>query len=75
MVIPALSNCSRTLRRWSTSRTSGYEMVIGEKSEELFRLQNDEGSYNSEVIKTMQNGLRVMLENEDLMWRQRAKTD
>lgn len=47
--------------------------LSNKKLKELTELQQTEGPTNVAVMRTLQNELHVMMEQEDLKWRQRAK--
>lgn len=49
--------------------------MIKEKIEELRRLQEAERPNNVEVIKNLQQELSYLLEQEDMRWRQRTKSN
>lgn len=51
------------------------EWAIKEKYEVLRHMQKVRGSHNIEEIKNMQKEIGIMLDNVDLKWRQRAKTN
>lgn len=67
-----LKLCSGSFVRWSSQRKDG-EKEIGIKTERLKKEQEVEGPHNIAMIKMMQEEFGVLLEKEDLKWKQRAK--
>lgn len=68
-----LKNYSTSLIRWSCIKKTDAERVNLEKTEVLKSLQDDEGPHNVEAIRSLQKQLGLLLEKEDLKWRQWAK--
>ncbi|XP_042941294.1 uncharacterized protein LOC122275977 [Carya illinoinensis] len=68
-----LLNCQGDLTRWSSRRHKDFGAAMKQKTERLkFELDN-EGPHNIELIKQLQGEMGLLLEQEDLKWRQRAK--
>ena len=57
---------------WS-KKFGSTERLLKEKSALLEKLQQHEGPHNQDAIKGLQNEVALILEREDLNWRQRAK--
>lgn len=68
-----LESCKTTHERWSKQTNSDRTKEIKEKSDLLKQLQDAESRYNVEDVKKIQRELGVLLQNEDLKWKQRAK--
>lgn len=48
-------------------------LELKQKPERLRHEQEHEGPHNAELIKSLQSELGLILEQEDITWRQRAK--
>ncbi|XP_035546588.1 uncharacterized protein LOC118348634 [Juglans regia] len=70
-----LNETREALVRWSKQRVSDHKKALAEKSELLKELQKNEGSHNIATIKVLQKEIGVLLETEDVKWRQRAKVN
>lgn len=68
-----LMNCTRELVRWSACREKEDVKEIMQKIERLKIEQENEGPHNAEIIKILHKKLRLLLEQEDMKWRQRTK--
>ncbi|XP_042980139.1 uncharacterized protein LOC122310310 [Carya illinoinensis] len=68
-----LSRCQRELLHWSFQRRQNAEILIKEKTERLKEEQENEGPHNARIIKSLQRDLGLLLAQEDLKWKQRAK--
>lgn len=68
-----LAQCRRGLKSWSIARKQDYSFAITSKLARLKELQNQEAPTNMEEIKSLQKELNILLEQEDIRWKQRAK--
>lgn len=67
-----LVKCSEFLSQWSKKFGSTYRM-LREQTAKLEKLQQQEGPHNQVAIKGLKKEIALMLDKEDLKWRQRAK--
>lgn len=67
-----MKHCKRELVRWSSYRNREVEKEIKQKTERLKNEQKNEGPHNVEIIKTLHGELGLLLEQEDMKWKQRA---
>lgn len=68
-----LNKTEGALSTWS--RQMALERASIVKIELLRKLQENEGSHNIAAIKELQREIGVMLEKEDLRWKQRVKVN
>lgn len=68
-----LSKCRTSRLRWSKGKSGRIVVFIKQKTKELEVLQQQEGPKNSEEIRKLNGEIEVLLEQEDLRWKQRAK--
>jgi exonuclease III len=68
-----LETCQRQLVRWSGAKFSSAEKLIKEKTKALEALQIQEESENWEEITGLKNEIEILMEQEDVKWKQRAK--
>ena len=68
-----LSECRISLRKWSKGILGDSATQIKRKTLEVEELQRNEGPENSEAIKSLNAEIELLLEKEDLYWKQRAK--
>ncbi|XP_042939464.1 uncharacterized protein LOC122274492 [Carya illinoinensis] len=68
-----LACCRVSLRRWSRGLNKGREGEIKEKSVQLRVLEEEEGPNNMGEIKKLRGEQSILLDKEDLRWKQRVK--
>lgn len=68
-----LLDCQVGLRRWSTSIHKGRPKEIKQKSAKLKKLQEEEGPTVMTEIKLLKKEVNVLMDKEDLKWKQRVK--
>ena len=68
-----LSKCHISLQRWSKGKLGDSADQIKQKTHEVEVLQHNEGPENSEEIKKLNAEIELLLEKEDLRWKQQAK--
>lgn len=69
----SLRKCSVGLGQWSSSTWSDREKLIAKKTAQLKSLQDCEGIDNVDDIKMLKREVGILLAQEDLRWKQRAK--
>ncbi|XP_042950053.1 uncharacterized protein LOC122282165 [Carya illinoinensis] len=69
------NDCAQKLTKWSKGKNVDCVKEILLKTEELKKMQDVEGPQNIAAIKDLQKELDILLEQEDLKWRQRAKVN
>ncbi|XP_041011334.1 uncharacterized protein LOC121255116 [Juglans microcarpa x Juglans regia] len=69
-----LKRCSKALSQWSKYTFIERDHLLRVKTERLREMQAAEEWGNIEVIKGLREEVGIMLEQEDLKWRQRSKT-
>ncbi|XP_042939555.1 uncharacterized protein LOC122274595 [Carya illinoinensis] len=69
-----LEICSKGLKKWSRNLIKDRTTAIKEKFKEIKQLQSYERVDNMGVLKRLQNELGFLLDQEDVRWKQRAKT-
>ncbi|XP_042988614.1 uncharacterized protein LOC122316144 [Carya illinoinensis] len=74
-VIGLLNNSRMAFQIWSKMKKQRNGKEVEEKTKLLQRLQAEESNENVEEIRKITTELHSLLENEDLWWKQRAKTD
>ncbi|XP_041027017.1 uncharacterized protein LOC121267238 [Juglans microcarpa x Juglans regia] len=74
-VVKLLENSKAVFQKWSKKLNNEGKNDIEEKSRLLQRLQENENSGNALEIRKVKEELNLLLEKEDLRWRQRAKTN
>lgn len=70
-----MKNCKKSLKAWARNQKEHEEILIKEKLSMLHHLQLADSLDNEEDEPAMQEELHVLLELEDLKWRQKAKTN
>ncbi|XP_042954664.1 uncharacterized protein LOC122291085 [Carya illinoinensis] len=65
--------CSRALSRWDSRRKQEAAEELKSINERLKWEQQNEGPHNVTIIKELQKKFGLIMEQEDLKWRQRAK--
>ncbi|XP_042984774.1 uncharacterized protein LOC122313665 [Carya illinoinensis] len=68
-----LKSCSQVLGRWSKQCAKDRGKEIKEMTERLKQLQVEEGGHNTMEIKRFQEEMGLLMDQEDLKWKQRAK--
>jgi hypothetical protein len=68
-----LSKCRTSLIRRGNGKLGNNTVLNKQKTKELEVLQRHEGPKNGEAIKKLNAEIEVLLEQEDLRWKQRAK--
>jgi hypothetical protein len=68
-----LGRCGEVLKKWGRGKFGNIEESIKSKTATLEALQREEGPRNVDRIKTLQQEIDLLLEQEDVKWRQRAK--
>jgi hypothetical protein len=68
-----LKRCGDVLKSWSREKLCNTEKIIKSKIACLEALQREEGPWEVAEIKILQQEIDVLLEQEDLKWKQRAK--
>ncbi|XP_042962692.1 uncharacterized protein LOC122296963 [Carya illinoinensis] len=74
-VMGLLNNSRKALQLWSKSKRQRSGKEIEDKTKYLKRLQAEESRGNVEEIRKTTTDLHLLLEKEDLWWKQRAKTN
>jgi hypothetical protein len=68
-----LAHCQTKLSQWSYRKFGDSERVLEDKTKQLEELQRQEGAEDWPAIKALKGDIDVILENEDMKWKQRAK--
>jgi hypothetical protein len=68
-----LDRCKIELQKWSRAKFGQAKRTIKQLSTKLQCLQEEEKPENLENIKRLQGELNLLLEMEDMKWKQRAK--
>lgn len=68
-----LEGCKYDLSRWSSKKYGAVNKQIRSLSSQLERLQAQEHPGNLERITRIQQEINLLLEMEDIRWKQRAK--
>lgn len=68
-----LSACQKALSRWSKQKFGRDAELLKQKRERLLELQRSSRSEQSVAIKHLQEDIDIILEREDVRWKQRAK--
>ncbi|XP_042969000.1 uncharacterized protein LOC122301671 [Carya illinoinensis] len=74
-MVELLNRSKEVLQKWSKQLRKGRKNEIEERTNLLQRLQAVEDRYNVIEIKRVKEEVSLMLEKDDLRWRQRAKTN
>lgn len=61
-----LKRCQQNLQRWVRKTAHSTDELIKQKTKELNEVQQTEGPTDVAVMRTLQNQLHVMMEQEDL---------
>jgi predicted nucleic-acid-binding protein len=61
------------LTPWSSQKFHVKNHVLKDKTAQLERLQRQENEANLSVIKTLKNEIEIILKDEDMRLKQRAK--
>lgn len=70
-----LQLCSRELINWSAKQRRDTYKEIEEKQLRLDQLQKLKGPKDNEAIRALEEDLALLLEKEDIKWKQQAKRD
>jgi hypothetical protein len=70
-----LDECKKELSRWKKNHVGVLERDIQEKSKQLQSLQEVEGVPDIGALKKLRTELMILKDQEDLVWRQRARED
>ncbi|XP_040987779.1 uncharacterized protein LOC121235497 [Juglans microcarpa x Juglans regia] len=70
-----LNETREALVRWSKQRAFDHKKALVEKTALLKELLKNEGSHNTAAIKALQREIGVLLEKDDVKWKQRAKVN
>lgn len=65
-----LANCHRDLSKWSSQKFGISEAIQKTKTKLLVELQKQENPSNLKEIKKIQGEIDLLLEQEDLWWKQ-----
>jgi hypothetical protein len=68
-----LDRCQRKLTLWSSQKFHDTDHVLKEKTVQLESLQRHENEANLGAIKTLKKEIEIILEHEDMRWKQHAK--
>ncbi|KAF5454971.1 hypothetical protein F2P56_024596 [Juglans regia] len=68
-----LESCNKALVKWNDQNKVDRVKKIKEKTEFLKKLQDEESRHNSTEIKRVQRDVGLLLEKDDVKWKQRAK--
>lgn len=68
-----LLHCRANLSRWSKKKFGDTTALIKQKTHKLEELQRQEGPEHGEDIKKIKGEIELLLEHEDLWWKQQAK--
>jgi hypothetical protein len=68
-----LSACQKALSQWSKQKFGRDTELLKQKRERLLELQRSSRSEQSVAIKHLQEDIDIILEREDVRWKQRAK--
>lgn len=71
----ALTACSGALVRWSNRKVKEEGKDLKEKTDQLEELSRREGPQDVERVKLLKREVGLLLEQENLKWKQRAKRD
>ena len=71
--VSKLTKCQTSLQKWSKGKLGDNVAQIKQKTHKLEALQRNKGPENSEDIKKLNAEIELLLEKEDLRWKQRAK--
>lgn len=66
-----LKECSKALGHWSKYTFRERDRLIIVKTKRLRKMQSIEEGGNIEEVKGLREDVEIMLEQEDLKWRQR----
>jgi hypothetical protein len=70
-----LDKCKKGLMHWQKVVKQGQQKVIKEKTSQLADLHGLEEEQDTGTTKVLRQELNLLLQQEDLRWRQRAKVD
>jgi exonuclease III len=70
-----MDECKKVLTQWKKDYVGVMERTINEKTKLLQDIQDQEGAPDVTLLQKTKNELSVLKNQEDLIWRQRAKED
>lgn len=65
--------CQRVIKKWVKKQKQPTEKYILEKTTELGKIQEQANPVNVQMEKALKEEINVLMEQEELKWRQRAK--
>jgi hypothetical protein len=68
-----LVHCRHSLKKWVRKTANKTEENIRQRTKDLENIQMGSQGHNSEIEAEVSNELHLLLEQEDLKWRQRAR--
>lgn len=68
-----LRSCGGDLTRWSAQKAQEAEREIMEKTNRVKKEKENEVTHNVAIIKGVQEELRLLSEQDNMKWKQRAK--
>jgi hypothetical protein len=68
-----LHSCQRPIKKWVVKQSHATDETIANKTRELEIMQVGEGPLNLQAKRNFKDEIHVLLEQQDLKWRQRAK--
>lgn len=68
-----LEQCQIRLQGWNRRKYGNVEKKIKEMTKQLIELQKREGNVNQVAIKQLQLDIDILMELEDIKWKQRVK--
>jgi hypothetical protein len=70
-----LSQCKVNTIRWQQQKRGPLRTTINSLQAKLNLLQGEEGHLGGSEVKMVKKDLQLLLDQEDLRWRQHANTD
>jgi hypothetical protein len=68
-----IANCQKSLAKWQRVNKDPIDGLIAKKTTEIQMLQEQEGNFNQQTIRGLQEEVNELIKSDDLKWRQRAK--
>jgi hypothetical protein len=72
-IMGKLRNSQRPIKKWVVKKTQVSEQAIENKTRELESMQAGEGPSNLEAEQELKEEIQMLLEQQELKWKQRAK--
>jgi hypothetical protein len=72
-VTKKLSTCSGALSKWSYVKHGTAAKALKEKTDQLAKLQKYKGPYNQGPIRLLKKEIALIIDQEELKWKQMAK--